>query len=316
MPAYDVAFSLLSQDIRVAQEIQSYLPVDIASFIYTEKQQELILARDGLNAVPAVFRDAKICVILFREGWGESRWTRLEQQTVGDRFMDEGSGFLVLVRLDNTGVPPWLPRTDLWVNYVVDGPERVAGYIAERLKGGDPEFPLTRVTRRTLDRAPVPIGRYQTQFQKFTVQYTPVRAEICDGCTAAVEFRPILQVTLPAKDHLPATEEKLCPRCARERGMGITLPKDMDEETLYAYKNPSYADYVRRILKFPVLPSLSADSELQECGVANVGAVVSRQYVGLIVSGPWEPSIEVPLPLYEMERDGVRLESEVIEYCR
>ena len=313
MDPHDVAFTLLSSDVDIARGVQELLPSDVRSFLYTRSERELIVARDGLEAFPAVFREARLCVILFRAGWGDTKWTRLEQNTIGDRAMDEGTGFLLLVRLDDAKPPSWFPRANLWIDYWTVGPTTTAEHIVARLRS--PELLTTRVTARTWDRRPAPIARYQVRQAHTSQQYVPSRPEICDGCTAGVEFRPILRIHLPAHEHWPAISEQLCPRCARDRGVSVMIPPGMTADEVYAPRNPHFREYVRRILKQPILPALSCDADLRRRNVDHIGATYSSHSITLVVSGLSRPQ-KVSVPVHELERANVRSEAEIINFLK
>jgi hypothetical protein len=316
MDTVDIAFSLLAQDEPVARSIQRYLPDHVSSFLYSMKQQELIIERDGLESFPSVFREARLCVILFRARWGETAWTRLEKKTIADRFMDSDSSFLAFVRLDDAPIPSWFPRTDFWIDMAGEGAEKSARYLVGRLNALG-EHGAERRTRHTYARRTIPIARYQSQFQRFMETYVPVRPETCDGCSAAVEFRPFVRVTLPATESFPAVTEQFCPRCARDRGIRVTIPLDMDEELVFAIGNPSFRSYLLRVLKMPILPVLSKDEELRTRGVKNVGAGVTSSQVSLFVDTvDGVSSLEISIPLFELQREGLRCDSELIGYFK
>lgn len=314
---YEIAFSLLSDDEPIARAVQDLLPPDVSSFLYSVAQREIQTSGDGLEVFPDVFRRARICVILHRDGWGKTRWTRLEEETIADRFLDEGAGFLVLVRLDaSSEIPPWFPRTGLWINYRDEGRERTAEYILSRLTSLPAQERFTRAATRTYDRRPVPIARYSAQRRRITEQYTPVRPEICDDCTAAVEFRPLLRVKLLGDDHWPASEEQFCPPCALKRGLSVTIPHGMTREVVYAVRNPTFREHIANILRDPVLPSLSEDAELRAAGVSNVGAAVTRDSITLLVYGAWNGNLEATLAVHDLEKADIRSPVELRDYAK
>ena len=53
LETYDIAFSLLGDDEPITRAIQAYLPPEVTSFLYSARQRELVVQRDGLNAFPA-----------------------------------------------------------------------------------------------------------------------------------------------------------------------------------------------------------------------------------------------------------------------
>ncbi|HRF78661.1 MAG TPA: hypothetical protein PL070_01110, partial [Flavobacteriales bacterium] len=106
---YEVAFSFLAQDETVALTISDLLQDRLSTFVYSQKQKDLV-GRDGMIAFREVFEnEARIVVILYREEWGTTEWTRVEEEAIKDRVREEGPDFLVLVNLDK-GKPKWLSR--------------------------------------------------------------------------------------------------------------------------------------------------------------------------------------------------------------
>lgn len=58
------------------------------------------------------FRRSRLVVVLYREDWGETRWTRVERTAIEDRFLRDGADFLLFVMLNSADAPPgWLPET-------------------------------------------------------------------------------------------------------------------------------------------------------------------------------------------------------------
>ena len=86
---YDVAFSFLDRDEPLARELAGLL-TPLSTFVYSEQQLE-VAAKDGVDAFTAVFRrDARIVAVLYRDGWGKTKWTRVEEQAIKSRFLDWG----------------------------------------------------------------------------------------------------------------------------------------------------------------------------------------------------------------------------------
>ena len=115
---YDVAFSFLADDESLAVQIADELRDRYQVFLYSERQKELS-GRDGVEQFSEVFREkARVCVVLFREGWGKTKWTRVEETAIKDRAFDKGWEFLVVVSLGTSNAPAWLPKTKIW--FVLD----------------------------------------------------------------------------------------------------------------------------------------------------------------------------------------------------
>ena len=161
---FDVAFSFLKDDLPLALEISDLLQDRISTFIFTDRQDEII-GQDGMTRFPEVFgKEARIVVVLFREAWGTTPWTRVEQDAIRDRVLLEGPDFTVFISLDKKK-PAWLTRTQLWYDYAAFGAKGAAGVVSHRVTeyGG-------MVREETLqDRA----ARHKRElgFQKELVEY-------------------------------------------------------------------------------------------------------------------------------------------------
>jgi hypothetical protein len=120
---YDVAFSFLHQDEQLAIDVADRVRDRVKVFIYSEQQKALI-ANDGVDTFSQVFKQgARVVVVLFRETWGTTKWTRVEETAIKSRHLDEGPKFLVVASLDGNH-PVWYPDTWIWGDlerYGIDG---------------------------------------------------------------------------------------------------------------------------------------------------------------------------------------------------
>jgi len=77
---YDIALSFVSQDENLAMEIYTELSKSLDVFIYSEYQKELA-DDDGISKFKEIFTErTKLRVVLFREEWGNTDWTSVEEQ--------------------------------------------------------------------------------------------------------------------------------------------------------------------------------------------------------------------------------------------
>jgi hypothetical protein len=107
---FDVAISFLNEDVDTAVQLRDALAESLEVFIYTEKQEELA-GTDGLESFRDVFRRrSRLVVILLRERWGKTPWTRVEMEAITDRFLQEGPDFLFVIVMEDCARPPWLPE--------------------------------------------------------------------------------------------------------------------------------------------------------------------------------------------------------------
>jgi len=106
---FDLALSLLDEDERLAHQVRELVePASV--FLYSERQLELV-GNDGIEEFTALFgRDARTVAILLRRGWGETKWTRVEESAIRERFWRQGPDFLTVFRLDCEPMPFWVSR--------------------------------------------------------------------------------------------------------------------------------------------------------------------------------------------------------------
>jgi len=115
---YEVAFSFLQQDEKLAYEISDLIKDRLSTFIYSEHQKELA-GSDGEKTFNEVFGEkARIVVILYREEWGKTKWTRIEETAIRNRGHEEGYDFTLLVQLEPSAkMPKWLPKTRIYFGF-------------------------------------------------------------------------------------------------------------------------------------------------------------------------------------------------------
>jgi hypothetical protein len=153
---FDVAFSFLDRDEPTARELAHVLE-PTSSFVYSERQLE-IGGTDGVDSFTAVFRrESRIVVVLYRDGWSQTKWTRIESEAIKSRFLDDGAELLLLVSLDGSKPPDWFPAFRIWVNYQRFGPSGAASVIAERISSAGAavraETPQENAARLARERA-------------------------------------------------------------------------------------------------------------------------------------------------------------------
>jgi hypothetical protein len=153
---YEVAFSFHSKDEKLAQQLNDLLSDRLATFIYSE-QQKVLAGRDGEKAFNEVFGSkARLVVILHREEWGQTPFTRIEETAIRNRAFGEGYDFTIFIPTDGKGVPKWVPKTQLYVGLERWGPEAAAAVIeaAVQRQGGEarPETAADQATRMQRQR--------------------------------------------------------------------------------------------------------------------------------------------------------------------
>jgi len=138
---YDVAFSFLKEDEDQATKLNDLLQERLSTFLYSKRQKE-IAGTDGEITFNNVFGgEARIVVVLYRDHWGTTSWTRIEQTAIRNRGYEEGYDFVIFIPLEkNSTLPQWLPKTQIWVGLERLGLEGAAIVIDARVQqsGGSP----------------------------------------------------------------------------------------------------------------------------------------------------------------------------------
>lgn len=137
---FDVAFSFLKEDEGLAVELNDLIQERLSTFLYSRRQSELA-GTDGEKSFNDVFgKEARIVVVLYRSGWGQTSWTRIEETAIRNRAFEEGYDFVIFVPIDDGAVPPWLPKTQIWVGLDRWGATGAAAVIEARVQeaGGAP----------------------------------------------------------------------------------------------------------------------------------------------------------------------------------
>jgi len=130
---YDVAISFLFRDSAMASEIQERLSRSLRVFFFPREQEELA-GTDGMETMRVPFRTGSILsLVLFRRGWGETPWTRVEATAIQERCLATGWGSAFFLMLNNTDAPPrWLPETRVRFNMQDFGLEQAVGAVKQR----------------------------------------------------------------------------------------------------------------------------------------------------------------------------------------
>jgi hypothetical protein len=156
---YDVAISFLQEDESIARELDNLLSERLTTFVYFDRQKE-IAGTDGEQTFNQVFgKESRIVVVLYRDHWGTTPWTRIEETAIRNRGYEKGYDFLTMIPLDSLQtVPEWLPKTRIWVSLERWGVAGAASVIEARVQesGGTPkqESPVEqaiRLSRRKSD---------------------------------------------------------------------------------------------------------------------------------------------------------------------
>lgn len=125
---YEVAFSFLKEDLDVAQDLSDRISDRLPTFIYTDRQSEVV-GTEAMESFPKVYGgDARIVVILYRPKWGTTAYTRIEENAIKSRLLHQSTDFILLLRLED-GRPAWYSESALYCDYRTTKVDVIVGYI-------------------------------------------------------------------------------------------------------------------------------------------------------------------------------------------
>lgn len=132
---YDVAFSFTQQDEGLAFTFYKLLKDRLRCFIYSEEQKKLA-GGDGETLFNSVYsKETRIVVILFRNLYGKTKWTRIEETAIRNRGYEDGYDFVLLIPTETPVSPPdWLPKNRLWIGLEQWGIESAASVIEAKVQ--------------------------------------------------------------------------------------------------------------------------------------------------------------------------------------
>jgi hypothetical protein len=112
-PNFDVAISFLSADEPTAKSLYEQVSAGLSVFFFPRNQEDLA-GTDGLGSMRAPFLASRLNVVLYRERWGHTEWTRVEETAIKDACFKHGWHRLFFIVLDDAkNFPAWLPETHI-----------------------------------------------------------------------------------------------------------------------------------------------------------------------------------------------------------
>lgn len=127
---YDLAISFLHEDEELAFQLYNLLKDRVNCFIYTEQQKRLA-GRNGEDEFNTIFGiESRTVAVLYRDGWGDKGFTKIEETAIRNKAHDEGYDFVLFIPLQSPANPPkWLPKNRLWIGIKRWGIEGAASFI-------------------------------------------------------------------------------------------------------------------------------------------------------------------------------------------
>lgn len=114
---YDLAISLLDEDVQIGWDIVNSLGNPDKIFFYAKDNDELTF-KNGASVFSDVFsKHARFVLVLHRERYGQTDWTAYENSIIQERFINtvkENSSPILFCKLDKSPKPNWLPNTYIY----------------------------------------------------------------------------------------------------------------------------------------------------------------------------------------------------------
>lgn len=132
---HDIGFAFLEKDEPFANQINDLLKDKFKTFLYSKKQEyKDDLEREML--ILDVFKKQSRCVVLFyRNKWGTTPYTAIEEKAVRTRISEEGNDHLLIISLDNPPVvPKYLSKAQIWTELAQAGINGTAAFIEEQVR--------------------------------------------------------------------------------------------------------------------------------------------------------------------------------------
>ncbi len=98
-PKYDVAISFLAKDEATGRAIADKLEASGFKVFFFPRNQEELAGTNGMETMRKPFFESRVNVVLFREPWGQTPWTRVEQTALTERCLEKGWEPLIFVQL-------------------------------------------------------------------------------------------------------------------------------------------------------------------------------------------------------------------------
>lgn len=130
---YDVAISFLAADEPLALQLRDAL-APLRVFVYSKAQEE-IAGTEGVETFREVFRHRSlVSLVLFRPGWGQTKWTRVEETAIRDHCLEAGWDHLMFVRLTRDAEKPkWVPDSYIYLDFSSFGLSDLVGAVKAKL---------------------------------------------------------------------------------------------------------------------------------------------------------------------------------------
>ena len=112
---YDVAFAFLKKDEHLANHINYLIQNKLNTYLYSKKHEDVADKVREKTFIEVFGNQSRSVVVLYRNKWGTTPWTRIEEKAIRNRALEEGFNFVLFIPLDDPPTTPkYLPNTRIW----------------------------------------------------------------------------------------------------------------------------------------------------------------------------------------------------------
>ena len=128
---FDVALSFVRGDLDLALEYAERLAPELQVFVHSPGRDPA--AAEGVDSARSIFRErARLSLVLYRSAWGGSASSAAEEAAIKERCTRTNFRSLVLVNLDGSAPPDWLPQGFLQFDPLAYPVEQLTGLVKAR----------------------------------------------------------------------------------------------------------------------------------------------------------------------------------------
>jgi hypothetical protein len=153
-PQYDIAYSMLGLDEPYARRLLTELKKRVPGeqYIYSRKTEDADPDVDLLRTFGRIFsEDSRLVVLLYRPGWGGTRFTSVEQEAIEARRHELGIRSIFVVAMQPPHIPDWYPDHEFWADADVYSVPQISAMIefalAQQQATAAPEPPTQQEAR-------------------------------------------------------------------------------------------------------------------------------------------------------------------------
>lgn len=132
---YDIAFAFLEKDEPFVEQFNDLLKDRFKIFLKSKKLELKDYLEQEIFLLDAFKKQSRCVVLFFRNKWGATPYTLIEEKAIRTRISEEGTERLFIIALDNPPVvPKYLSKAKIYNELVISGIKGTVDFIEEQVK--------------------------------------------------------------------------------------------------------------------------------------------------------------------------------------